>query len=79
MPYILRSDAAKGYVSAPRAPQIHNTMVPRASFLGVPLEVRMQIYRQLFAKMVLEVWYHLRPRFELHMNCFATAVVRALR
>ena len=79
MPHILRSDTAKGYGSAARTPRIQKTIVPRASFLGVPPEVRVYIHNLLFSKVELDLWYYLRPDFKVRPGRFTTAILRICR
>ena len=80
MPVITRSDTTKGYGQAYRAPRsLAVTAPPRASFLGVPPEIRIKVYQVLFSGMCLRVWHYWRSMYRMHMSCYANAIVATCR
>ena len=52
---------------------------PRASFLGIPPEVQVSIYRMLLCGIVLRIWHVDWPKFRIFMHNFATAIISTCR
>ena len=78
MPAILRSDVAKGYVRNIGKPS-DVTPAKQASFIGIPQEIRQNIYKLLFntPRLIITAWCE--PQACLGTACFYTAILYTCR